>query len=151
MQRNPSHLGSYSRPGARGTTSTARASIGRTGGMTGSCTGTLLLVTAGEKFGHPPTWGSYGGRRADAHRYPRPQGRRPRGEAGGAPHAMTRARKRLNRREFLAAGLGTAGAVAAGGTLFGGVLPLLAHEDLVPGRAPELALTPNDWLTEPGR
>ena len=64
---------------------------------------------------------------------------------------MTRARKRLNRREFLAAGLGTAGAVAAGGTLVGGVLPLLAHEDLVPGRAPDLALTPNDWRTEPDR
>jgi 3',5'-cyclic AMP phosphodiesterase CpdA len=64
---------------------------------------------------------------------------------------MTRPRTRLNRREFLAAGLGTAGVVAAGATLFGGVLPRLAHEDLVPGRAPDLQLTPNDWHVGPGR
>src|SRR6201999_1027651 len=40
--RKPSHLGSYSRPGSRGTACTAFASIGRTGGITGRSTPAIL-------------------------------------------------------------------------------------------------------------
>ena len=46
----------------------------------------------------------------------------------------------LSRRQFLAAGLGVVGAAATATGLGGYVLPLLAREDLIPGRAPEIAL-----------
>lgn len=57
----------------------------------------------------------------------------------------------MNRREFLASGLGVAGAVAAAGTLAGAVWPLLANEDLVPGAAPDLTLQPEAWVEGPDR
>ena len=55
---------------------------------------------------------------------------------------MTRAAYPVNRRQFLAAGLGAAGAVAAGVALGRDVWPLLAEEDLVPGAAPRPQLLP---------
>jgi Calcineurin-like phosphoesterase len=57
----------------------------------------------------------------------------------------------VNRRELLTAGLGVVGAVAAGTTLVRGVWPVLAGEDLVPGAAPELQLTPRAWTTTADR
>jgi hypothetical protein len=54
----------------------------------------------------------------------------------------------VNRREFLASGLGAFGAAAAGVTLGRGVWPLLAEEDLVPGAAPTLDLEREAWTTE---
>lgn len=53
----------------------------------------------------------------------------------------------MNRREFIASGLGVVGAAAAGTTLARGVWPLLAEEDLVPGTPPDLSLTPEAWTT----
>jgi 3',5'-cyclic AMP phosphodiesterase CpdA len=53
----------------------------------------------------------------------------------------------VNRREFLAAGLGAAGTAAAGFTLARGVWPLLAEEDLVPGEAPLADLPREAWRT----
>ncbi|HEY8526252.1 MAG TPA: metallophosphoesterase [Acidimicrobiales bacterium] len=53
----------------------------------------------------------------------------------------------MNRREFLAAGLGVAGTAAAGFTLARGVWPVLAEEDLVPGEAPDVRLRPQAWET----
>jgi hypothetical protein len=50
----------------------------------------------------------------------------------------------LNRRQLLAAGLGAAGSLAAGG-LTGRLWPLLGREDLVPGAEPELALPARAW------
>lgn len=47
----------------------------------------------------------------------------------------------------MASGLGAAGALAAGATLAGGVWPLLAEEDLVPGEASQLHLVPEAWHT----
>jgi hypothetical protein len=57
----------------------------------------------------------------------------------------------VNRREFLASGLGIVGTVAAGVTLGRGVWPVLAQEDLVPGQPPQTALTPQAWPTTPER
>lgn len=53
----------------------------------------------------------------------------------------------LNRRQFLAAGLGAAGTLATGVGLGAHVLPLLAREDLIPGQAPDIALDPMAWTT----
>lgn len=53
----------------------------------------------------------------------------------------------LSRRQFLAAGLGAAGTLATGIGLGGYVLPLVAREDLIPGRAPDIALEPDAWTT----
>jgi hypothetical protein len=53
----------------------------------------------------------------------------------------------VNRREFLASGLGVVGTVAAGVTLGRGVWPLLAEEDLVPGAAPRVELDHEAWET----
>jgi hypothetical protein len=53
----------------------------------------------------------------------------------------------MNRRQFLAAGFGAAGALAAGTGLARDVWPLLAREDLVPGTAPTIELTPASWST----
>ena len=55
----------------------------------------------------------------------------------------------MNRREFLATGVAFTGAVAAGGTLVGGVWPLLSSEDLLPGRPPDTRLTAHAWDTAP--
>jgi hypothetical protein len=55
----------------------------------------------------------------------------------------------ISRRRFLTAGLGAVGAVAAGYTLIGQGWPLLAREDLIPGRPPEATLTPNAWRETP--
>jgi 3',5'-cyclic AMP phosphodiesterase CpdA len=57
----------------------------------------------------------------------------------------------LNRRQFLAAAGGAAGALASGVLLGGHVWPLLAREDLIPGTAPVTDLTPNAWTTAPER
>lgn len=51
----------------------------------------------------------------------------------------------MNRREFLAAGVGVVGAAATVATLGAGVWPLLAREDLLPGEAPTQRLTPRAW------
>ena len=51
----------------------------------------------------------------------------------------------LSRRQFLAAALGGAGAVATGGLLVDQAWPLLVREDLVPGRAPTLDLPAEAW------
>jgi len=53
----------------------------------------------------------------------------------------------LNRRQFLAAGLGAVGAVVAAGGLTRQVWPMLAREDLVPGEAPDMVLPPLAWDT----
>jgi 3',5'-cyclic AMP phosphodiesterase CpdA len=53
----------------------------------------------------------------------------------------------MNRREFLAAGVGLVGATATAGTLAGAVWPLLSREDLVPGQAPDVQLRPHAWQT----
>jgi hypothetical protein len=55
----------------------------------------------------------------------------------------------LNRRQFLAAGLGAAGAMSAGIGLTQHVYPLLSREDLVPGQAPDVVLPPEAWTTAP--
>lgn len=55
----------------------------------------------------------------------------------------------MNRRQFLAAGLGAAGTVAAGRGLSGYVWPLLTREDVVPGEAPQMLLEPRSWPTSP--
>jgi hypothetical protein len=55
----------------------------------------------------------------------------------------------VNRRQFLAAGLGAAGTVAAGRGLSGYVWPLLTREDVVPGEAPQMLLEPRSWPTSP--
>jgi hypothetical protein len=57
----------------------------------------------------------------------------------------------VNRREFLASGLGAVGTLAAGLTLGRGVWPLLAEEDLVPGEAPRSELVAAAWPTTPER
>ncbi len=56
---------------------------------------------------------------------------------------------KLSRRRFLAAGLGTVGAVAVGATLVQQAWPLLAREDLIPGKPPETKLAPNAWTESP--
>jgi hypothetical protein len=57
----------------------------------------------------------------------------------------------MNRRQFLAAGLGAAGVVATGAGLGGYVWPFLAREDLIPGEAPDAALEPLAWDESPER
>jgi hypothetical protein len=57
----------------------------------------------------------------------------------------------LSRRQFIAAGLGAVGAAATATGLGGYVWPLLASEDLIPGRAPEIHLDPRTWPTDPDR
>jgi hypothetical protein len=56
---------------------------------------------------------------------------------------------KITRRRFLAGGLGTVGAIAVGGLLVDQAWPLLAREDLIPGRPPEATLTPNAWHDSP--
>ncbi len=51
----------------------------------------------------------------------------------------------LNRRQFLAAGLGGAGALLAGAGLADQVWPFLTREDLVPGEAPDARLAAGTW------
>ncbi len=55
---------------------------------------------------------------------------------------------RLNRRQFLAAAGGAAGAVGSGVLLSAHVWPLLKKEDLIPGEPPDLALEPAAWTTD---
>jgi hypothetical protein len=57
----------------------------------------------------------------------------------------------MNRREFVAAGLGLLGAAATVGTLGAGVWPLLAREDLIPGTPSDVALQPHAWATADDR
>ena len=57
----------------------------------------------------------------------------------------------LSRRQFIATGLGVVGAAATATGLGGYVLPLLAREDLIPGRAPEIGLDPRTWPAGPDR
>ena len=52
---------------------------------------------------------------------------------------------RLSRRQLLAAAAGGMGAAIAGVALGDHVWPLLAREDLVPGTAPDMTLTPEAW------
>ena len=58
---------------------------------------------------------------------------------------------KLTRRRFLAGSLGAVGAVAVGGLLIDQAWPLLAREDLIPGKAPDATLTPNAWEETPDR
>ncbi len=68
------------------------------------------------------------------------------------PHwAWRRSGDDLNRRQFLAAGLGAAGTVVAGRGLSGYVWPILTREDVVPGEAPDISLEPRSWPTSPDR
>jgi 3',5'-cyclic AMP phosphodiesterase CpdA len=53
----------------------------------------------------------------------------------------------VNRRQFLAAAGGVAGAAASGVLLNGYVWPLLDKEDLIPGEAPDTELEPAAWVT----
>jgi predicted phosphodiesterase len=57
----------------------------------------------------------------------------------------------LNRRQLLAAAGGAVGAVASGSLLAGRVWPLLNKEDLIPGQAPDVELTPQQWPSSPDR
>ena len=57
----------------------------------------------------------------------------------------------LNRRQFIAAAGGFAGAAASGVLLGGHVWPLLTKEDLIPGTAPQIDLVPNAWTTTSDR
>jgi hypothetical protein len=56
---------------------------------------------------------------------------------------------KITRRRFLAGSLGTVGAVAVGGLLVDQAWPLLAREDLIPGKPSEDTLTPNAWEETP--
>jgi hypothetical protein len=81
--------------------------------------------------------------------------------AGPPPGARVRVRRlvgatvgkmvAMNRREFLAAGVGLVGATATAGVLGGAVLPLLAREDLLPGEPSDVRLRPNAWETADDR
>jgi hypothetical protein len=51
----------------------------------------------------------------------------------------------LSRRQLLAAGLGAAGSLVAGGGLAGQLWPLLGREDLVPGTPPDSVLPAAAW------
>jgi Calcineurin-like phosphoesterase len=57
----------------------------------------------------------------------------------------------LSRRQFIAGGLGVAGAAATAAGLGGYVWPLLAREDLIPGEAPDSTLDPGTWTNDPNR
>jgi len=57
----------------------------------------------------------------------------------------------MSRRQFLAATGGALGAAATGVLLTDHVWPLLSREDLIPGAAPELDLTPGTWTTTSDR
>jgi 3',5'-cyclic AMP phosphodiesterase CpdA len=57
----------------------------------------------------------------------------------------------LNRRQFLATGLGAAAAAASGAVLSRVVWPLLADEDLIPGEAPDVDLEPGAWTATADR
>lgn len=57
----------------------------------------------------------------------------------------------LNRRQFLATGLGLTGAVAVGEVLGDHIWPLLAREDLIPGEAPDIELREQAWTTTDSR
>jgi hypothetical protein len=57
----------------------------------------------------------------------------------------------VHRRELLGAGVALTGAAATAGVLGGGVWPLLTREDLLPGAAPDIRLTPQAWDSGPGR
>lgn len=57
---------------------------------------------------------------------------------------------RLTRRQFIAGGLGVAGAAGTGVAL-DRAWSLLAREDLVPGAAPSVQLTPRTWTTSSDR
>lgn len=51
----------------------------------------------------------------------------------------------MNRRQFLAAGLGVAGAAVTGLGLTTQVWPLILREDIIPGVAPDQVLQPHAW------
>jgi 3',5'-cyclic AMP phosphodiesterase CpdA len=55
----------------------------------------------------------------------------------------------LNRRQFLAAGLGVAGLAGSGFGLTRDIWPILGREDLIPGVPRPLTLTPAAWTTTP--
>jgi 3',5'-cyclic AMP phosphodiesterase CpdA len=57
----------------------------------------------------------------------------------------------LSRRQFIAASAGVVGAAATATGLGRYVWPLLAREDLIPGRAPDITLEPMAWTTSPDR
>lgn len=57
----------------------------------------------------------------------------------------------MNRRDLLAGGAALAAAAATGGTLVGGVWPLLGREDLLPGGSPHVQLTAEAWTTASDR
>lgn len=57
----------------------------------------------------------------------------------------------VNRRELIGAGVALTGAAATVGTLGWGVWPRLTSEDLLPGAAPDIRLTPQAWDSGPGR
>lgn len=57
----------------------------------------------------------------------------------------------LTRRQLLAAGVTAVSAAAAGGLLTEQVWPLLAREDFVPGRTPELVLPARAWQSSADR
>jgi hypothetical protein len=57
----------------------------------------------------------------------------------------------LTRRQLLAAGLGAVGTAVAGSVLDQQLWPLLAREDLAPGRRPELVLPERAWETSAQR
>jgi 3',5'-cyclic AMP phosphodiesterase CpdA len=57
----------------------------------------------------------------------------------------------VNRRQFLAAAGGVAGAIASGVLLNGRVWPVLEKEDLIPGTPPDMELEPAAWNTSPDR
>ncbi len=57
---------------------------------------------------------------------------------------------KLSRRQFLATGLGAAGALGAGGAITQ-AWTLLSREDLIPGAAPDLRLPPHAWHTTDDR
>jgi 3',5'-cyclic AMP phosphodiesterase CpdA len=57
----------------------------------------------------------------------------------------------FNRRQFIAASIGVAGAAATGTWMIGSAWPRLASEDLVPGEAPDIQLVPQAWQTTSDR
>lgn len=64
-------------------------------------------------------------------------------------HALGKMDAMWNRRRFLAAGLGGAGVVLGSGSLAGFIWPFMAREDLLPGAAPTIRLTPHAWTDTP--